>query len=113
MRWVGESVTVRRAALTTDAYGNAVPDWDAAAEVVLRGVGVAPRSTEEDLVGRTAVITGTALYVPGERVVDVRPEDQVIVRGVAHAVDGDVQDWISPFTGRRAGWVIPLRRVTG
>jgi hypothetical protein len=110
----GETVTRLRVTTTTDAWNDTVDgDWSTATELPIDGVGVAPRSSTEDLNGRTATITGTALFIPTAGVLDVLPTDRFRVRGVVHEVDGDVAEWVSPWDGVRKGYVIPLKKVEG
>lgn len=109
----GETVTRLRVTSTTDAWNDTVDDWSTATEQPIDGVGVVPASSTEDLIGRTATITGTTLFIPTANVLDVLPTDRFRVRGVVHKVDGEVADWVSPWDGVRKGYVIPLKKVEG
>lgn len=110
----GETVTRLRVTTTTDGWNDTVDgDWSTATELDILHVGVAPTSSTEDLIGRTATITGTSLFIPTADVLDVLPTDRFRVRGVVHEVDGEVADWVSPWDGVRKGYVIPLKKVEG
>ena len=112
--WKGETVTRLRVVPVVDRWGDTVPgDWSTASELPIPGVGVALAHSTEDLVGRTATVTGTTLYVPTTAALDVLPTDRFRVRGVVHDVDGEIADWTSPFDGVRRGWAIPLKQVEG
>ena len=108
---IGEPVTVRRADTTIDRYGNTTPDWTYITDTVVAGCAVAPRSSAEDNDGRTAVIVGLTVYMPEGT--DVLPSDRLVIRGVVHEVDGEAGDWRSPFSARRPGLEVPVRRVDG
>lgn len=110
---IGETVYRLRAELTVDGYGDRAPDWSDPARMALMGAAVAPQSQREDLIGRDATLTTATVYVRASALVDVRASDRMEVRGVVFDVDGEPQEWVSPFSGRRQGWVIPLKRVVG
>lgn len=105
------AVRIRAGASTTpDGYGNAVPGADV--ETSLPTLGIAPRSSSEfNQPGRTAVIVGLTVFFPGGT--DVLSTDRFRVRGTVYEVDGEPGDWRSPFTGRRPGVEVALKRVTG
>lgn len=111
--WRGETVTRIRATTTVDGYDNTVSDWSTAAETPMSRVGVAPRSQDEDLDGRTATITGLSLYWRGPEPVDVLPTDRFRVRGTVWEVDGMTADWVSAYTTVRSGVVVHLKQVEG
>jgi hypothetical protein len=109
----GETVIRLRVTSTTDAWNDTVGDWSTATELPIDGVAVAPTSSTEDLVGRTATITGTSLFIPTTDPLDVLPTDRFRVRGVVHEVAGEIADWVSPWDGVRKGYVIALKKVEG
>lgn len=67
-------VTVVRAAVVEDAYGNDVKDWAAASRETLRGR-VAQRTREEDYDGGERVIAEWVVYLPPGA--DVTAQDRV------------------------------------
>lgn len=98
------------ASTTTDGYGNPVAGADAERE--LPTLGIAPRvSSEFNEPGRTAVIVGLTVFFPGGT--DVLSTDRFRVRGTVYEVVGEAGDWRSPFTGRRPGIEVALKRVMG
>ena len=107
----GESVTVLRATATTDAHGNTVRDWADADETVVAGVAVNPREVNAENAGREASEDLFVLYMPAG--VDLTATDRVEVRGDVYAVDGTPKVWRSPFTARRPGVEVHIRRVVG
>ena len=109
---IGETVVIVRAGAPTgvDRYNNPVPGADVRTDVL--HCAVAPATSTEPLeVGRAAVITGQAVYMPPG--VDVRPSDRVEIRGVAWQVDGDPAVWVDPFNGRAKGVVVLVKRKDG
>jgi hypothetical protein len=106
----GETVTVVRAGTPTeDDYGNEVPG--PSTETDVPGCAVAPRSSSEDLQARDQVIVGLTVWMPSG--VDVRPTDQMRVRGVLYDVDGEPGGFRSPFTGSAGPVQVALTRVSG
>jgi len=106
----GETVTVRRRVQgEDDRFGN--PTWTWADDQV-DGVAVAPRSSAEPAqVGRLAVITGLSVYLPTDTTIG--PHDRLVVRGIEYEVEGEPGDWRSPYSGRRPGIEVAVRRVEG
>lgn len=76
-------------------------------------VAVAPSRSDEPSDGLAErTVSMVSLYVePG---LNVKPQDEITVRGQRFGVDGAVAgDWVSPFTGWTPGAEIRLKRVTG
>lgn len=67
-------VTVVRAAVTVDVYGNTGKDWAAATRETLRGR-VAQRTREEDYEGGERVVTEWVVYLPAGA--DVSSRDRI------------------------------------
>lgn len=86
-----------------DTFGDPLPG--PAVEVLVPGCLFAPGATTENLVAAMQVNADATVYAPPGT--DVRPADQVRVRGDVYDVAGKPQDW------GRAGVVILLRQVTG
>lgn len=108
----GETVTFLHPSTMTDEYHNTVTSWVTPTLTVVAGVGVEPRPAgERTLDARNATVSGFTLYLPAGTVVD--PNDRVEVRGRTLEVDGDVADWVNPFTGWAPGSVLQTKVVTG
>jgi hypothetical protein len=110
----GETVTRLRATLIEDPYSSedTEPDWEFPAELDIPGCAFNPGVSSEPLQNaRNAVITRPEVYAPPGA--DVLAGDRLVVRGVTYEVQGNPQDWISPFTGWHPGLVVPLEAVEG
>lgn len=111
---VGQTITVLRPT-GTDQYGDPLP----AVEHTITGCVWWPRESTENTDLRGTVITGYMLSTPHNG--DVLPQDQVILPGetdsdadpILWKVDGDIGRWASPYTSRRVGATVALRRVSG
>jgi len=105
----GETVIrIRRIPGGRDAYGD--PVGDSEDRLTITGCALAPRQAGEQIApGRLAVTSGMDLYAPAGS--DILPSDRIEVRGVLWEVDGEPGDWVSPYTGRRPGMIVPLVRV--
>ena len=89
-----------------DGFGDPLPGSAVAFEIP--GCLFAPGPTTEVLDGANQVQADGAVYAPpGPPSTDVRPGDQVLVRGDLYEVDGKPQDWGG------AGVVILLNLITG
>ncbi|AYF29307.1 hypothetical protein CSH63_17915 [Micromonospora tulbaghiae] len=109
----GETVTVVRAPLVDDGYGNQARDWPAAARTPHDGCAVAQgsRGGEAFTGDRNAVLSDLQVFMrPGA---DVVATDRLEVRGRTYEVVGEPFDWSSPFTGVRFGTVVYCNRVEG
>lgn len=111
----GEAVTVIRATLTDDGYGNPVWDWPNATRTPHDGCAVAQGAkggATEDLTGdRNVVISDLIVFMPS--VADVVATDRLEVRGRVYEVVGEPFDWVNPFTGTAFGVVVYCNRVEG
>lgn len=108
-----ETATILRAADGgTDRYGNAVDDWVNATETVVEVLGWGPRGETEDRAdGRQGAVQTGVMYLPTNT--DILTTDWVSFRDQLYAVDGTPTDWRNPWTGRRPGLEVNLRRVDG
>lgn len=107
----GETVTRTRRADsgTKDAYGNTV--WTDT-PVDIHGCGFDPGMSQELMTGDKDVTTVyPVLYLPADT--DVQLNDQFTVRGLPYEVDGAANNYVSPFTGWRAGVVVKLKSWSG
>ena len=107
----GETVTIVRATPGgTDAYGDPIPGT--VTRIDVPGCAVAPRlSTEPTERGRQGVIVGLTIYPPADS--GFRFTDQVEVRGVLFDIEGEVAEWVNPFTGWTPGAEVALRKAVG
>ncbi|WP_329520511.1 hypothetical protein [Spirillospora sp. NBC_01491] len=105
----GESITrIRLTPGGRDAYGD--PLGDIKDRLDITPCALAPRQSGEQIGdGRYAVTSGMDLYAPAGA--DILPSDRIEARGVVYEVDGEPGDWVSPYTSRRPGLVVPLTRV--
>lgn len=88
------------------------------AETVLRGIpvpvdhaGFDPGQSVETFDGGQRVASAPVLYLGFGQAADAR--DQWRCRGSLYEVDGEIDRWRNPYTGRGVGTVITLRRVSG
>lgn len=109
----GETVTVMRAPLTEDEYGNQVSDWENATSTPHEGcaVGLAGRGDEVFTGDREAAISDLIVLMPSGT--DVVPTDRLEIRGRAYQVVGEPFDWVNPFTGTAFGLAVYCNRVEG
>jgi hypothetical protein len=106
---MGDSVTItRRAATSTDDYGN---DVFTTTDTTVKGCVVVPRNSSELIQGQDAVIVGLTAYMPYGTV--ILPTDQVNVNGVVYEVDGEAGSYRSPLTGSKGAVQVALTRYTG
>lgn len=110
----GETGVRLRPFATLDPYSEEeiVEDWEAAYELSIPGLAFNPGSSNEPTeVGRNSVVTQPEVYAHvGD---DILAGDRLRIRGLVFQVDGDPQEWRSPFTGWEAGLVVKLKRVEG
>ena len=94
-----------------DDYNNPVPGWGE--DIPRDHCAVSPRVEEEDRdrQNRTMIIEGYDVYDTYDS--PVGPYDEVTVRGVRYAVDGEVARWRNPFTAGPDGCMFKLKRVGG
>lgn len=110
----GETVTRLRATTTSNPYSGDSDrlDWTDPDTLDIPGCGVNPGGSNEPTQdARHAVITQPEVYAPAGA--DVLAGDRLLVRSRTFDVDGDPQDWRSPFTGWQPGLVIKLKIVEG
>lgn len=107
---MSETVVIVRSERGTDEYGNAV-DTGAVTRCQVVCLGFDPGGSIALRDGRDGTDTKPTVYLPSGT--DVVHTDQIEVRGTMYAVEGEIADWRSPFTGGRPGIVVPLRRVSG
>ena len=94
----------------TDPRGNPIEAW--ADPVVIENVAFDPGATSEPrMAGHDRVIVEPTVYADFD--LPLSPRDRVIVRGQTYEVEGEVRRWRNPYSGRRAGAVATLKRVTG
>lgn len=74
------------------------------------GWAIAPRSSSESDDRGSSVIVGLSLFGPYDA--DIRPDDQVRVRGVVYDVVGEPGRWRNPMTGREAGLEVAVTRTS-
>lgn len=90
-----DSITVARAGVTTDRYGNTAEDWSNPATHVVDGCILQPMSGEETLsLQGNRVISRWTLDAPADA--DITAADRILYRGEVYTVDGDVGVWDSP-----------------
>ncbi|MEU7843947.1 hypothetical protein AB0B39_23640 [Micromonospora sp. NPDC049114] len=111
----GETVTVVRAGLIGDDYGNEARDWATAATTPYDGCAVAQGAKgggTETLTGdRNAVVSDLMVFMPSGA--DVTAADRLEVRGRSYEVTGEPFDWVNPFTATAFGTVVYCNRVEG
>lgn len=110
----GEQIQVLKPVAVIDEYSGEMSRWsfENVTPLTLGGFAVAPNvERESPQPGRNPIYSGITLYGPVGP--DIDPHDRVIVRGTEYEVDGEIADWINPFTGTRHGSVINLKRGDG
>lgn len=110
----GETVVRVRRRMVLDPYSQeeTLGSWEDADEAPIKGVAVAPTSSiEVDSESRQMVITGMSLYCGVDA--DVLPEDRIRARSGLWEVEGERQEWVSPFTGWMPGCQFAIRKVVG
>ena len=90
------TITVLRAPLVEDDYGNSEPDWSAATSHDVSGCSVQPAQGTEATVGRETIVLRWQVYAPAGT--DVTATDRVTYAGETYDVDG-VQAWDFPPLG--------------
>ena len=109
----GETVTLVRLPAGFDPHGE--PVEGPVEHIPVHRCAVAPRTTaqEGEIIdyGREGLVTAAQVFMPVD--VDVRYTDQVIARGIRYDVEGQPAGWESPYSSRRPGQVVILRRAEG
>ena len=108
---LGETVDVYRPTVAGGNYGDDTITFPSTPSHSVDGVAVAPGSTSEVLVGRSAVLVGMTLYMPPGA--DVEATDRLGVRGLMYEADGDLGTWVNPHNGIEAGRELAVSRVDG
>jgi len=113
----GEAIKVfKRQEDGTDRYGSPVYAWPGPGIEITR-CAVAPLeiggqdAAEPPDVQRNAVVQQFTVYAPSGS--PITAVDRVEVRGELYEVVGEPSDWRSPYSRRRPGIVVRLRRVEG
>lgn len=111
----GETISVLDGVATSrDGDGNDVQTFPQKA--TYDNVPIAPTDgngagANEAVQAQDQVIIGLTIYPPDGA--DITAVDRIVVRGETWDVVGLPQPWVSPYTGRRPGMVVALKRVTG
>lgn len=109
----GETVTVIRRPAGYDPHGT--PVEGPTLEFDVKRCALAPRTTaregEVHDYDHDGLIVGARLFAPAG--VDIRHTDEVRARGEVYQVEGDPGRWASPYSSRRPGQVVTLRRTEG
>ena len=94
-----------------DDYNNPIPGWGA--DIPRPFCAVSPRVEEEGAGGhnRTMIVEGFDVYDTFD--CPVTAYDEVTVRGVRYAVDGEVARWRNPFAAGPDGCMFKLKAVRG
>jgi hypothetical protein len=100
----------------TDQYGDRVEGTEEripvpGAIVAPRRVGAGTASIETADYGRQGVVVGMTLYLPPGT--DLKRTDDVEIDGERFTVEGESGEWASPYTGRRHGMEVAVRRAEG
>lgn len=89
---MSEPIKVFRSVSVEDEYGDPQPaTWVLWREIP--GLFAPANPTEKLEPGRNTVISGGAVYIRGAEPTGIRATDQVEMRGIRFAVDGDVGSW--------------------
>lgn len=92
-----QSVTIVRAPLVADRYGNRVRDWPTATRTSVAGVNLqpasAPAASDEDTVDRQVTMSGWRLYTPRGMDLDLLATDRVEYGAMVLEVVGEVGRW--------------------
>lgn len=110
----GETVIRERARLALDPYSNelTVLDWSTPDLLQIEGTAIAPgTSTEARQVNRAPVTTPMSIY--GPPAMDVKPRDRIRARSGLWEVEGEVANWINPFTGWEPGAEFAIKKWEG
>lgn len=109
-----ETVTRLRVVPVTDAWGNETPgDWATADRLTVDNCALVPNTQAEAIDdNRDSITDGWTLYVPG-RQVDIGPNDRIEhPRYGTFDVDGQPNQWHSPYSGDEAT-TVKLKRTEG
>jgi len=105
----GITVTRLRGTRVDDGYGGERIDWTTPESLTLTGCAMAPLVEDEILTaGRDAGVAAWTLYCAWA---DVKADDRMDTPHGLYEVDGEPGRWESPYTGRRPGMSVRLRKV--
>lgn len=95
----GDTITILRAPVTTDRYGNEVRGWPNATRTPVDRVSVQPRSATESGSdeAREMVTTGWRIYTRAGVDLDVEPTDRIEWSGRTLEVIGEIARWPHPI----------------
>ncbi|WP_458085821.1 hypothetical protein [Streptomyces malaysiensis] len=110
-RLYSDSVTVVRAPLITDKYGQTKRDWPNATRTMVVGVSVQPDASTEDMGERSTVITGWRVRTPRGTDLDLLATDRAELDALTLEVDGEVARYT--LGGQVHHVEARLKRVTG
>lgn len=100
-------VVTTRTAAGKDSYGNqAFTETQATVSGAF-----APAAGTEALDAQDQVVSQPQAFLPHDTVVDMNTV--LTIDGADYEVTGAPEVWVSPFTGKRPGIRVALRRVTG
>lgn len=107
-------VLLRRQGGGRDQYGDPVPTtWE---RVALSDAAAAPRMASNDAsadvdysYGRISLVTGLILYVSSQEA--IRPVDRIEVNGIEYSIEGEIGQWVSPYSTWAPGRQMALRRA--
>lgn len=106
----GETLVIRSLVETgEDVNGNPIREW--VAQAAVPGCAFDPGGTVESVEpGRNPTVTSPRVLSMSP--IAARARDRAVIRGLTFEVDGDVAEYLNPFTGFR-GWVLNLKRTEG
>ncbi|MEU6437426.1 hypothetical protein ABZ874_24255 [Streptomyces albidoflavus] len=89
-----QSITILRAGIVEDDYGNEKADWADPVRLPVGGVNVQPAGgSTEDPEGKQVTVSGWRLYTPRGMDLDLRETDRVEAWGTTMQVVGKVARW--------------------
>lgn len=110
------TITVLPRAAGTDENGDPVAPDEEDEGHTIRRCAVAPRASSDNATrGRDGILVGASLYAPADA--DLLRTDRLTIGhpgfpGVWE-IEGEIGVWGSPFTSRRSGIEVALRRAEG
>lgn len=108
----GETLTVRRAPVVLNGYGDYTRDWsEAVAFWDVSGAAVWETSAAENTDSRNATVSTIGFAVPPGT--DVHAYDRIVWRGAEYDVIGEPFLWRNPMTGWTPGIAGTGRAVQG
>lgn len=108
----GETIVIRRGTAAASGRRNdGGTDWTDPVDTEVAGCLIAPRSTSENLDGRTGVIVGVTVYLPAWA--DITSADRLVIRGELYDVNGEPGVWTSPGHPECDGIEVAAKRSEG